>query len=444
MAFARPQQVRHVDENADHVKESKGAAGMGRALQPSDNNRRALGDIGNLFNNNLHVGKGQAGAKKAAALVEKPQAKRPTGGVLTRRAAAAAEAAGLAALEKAPEAVPAGKPRPAPRAEPAAAEQARKPPVAVQAASTSAILQKRSEDAVAVRNPAPPPAPEVDVDELDKSNPRAATEYVNDIFDYFRRVEPHYRVSPSYMSRQTDINDRMRAILLDWLVEVHFKFKLLPETLYLTANIIDRFLEKKLVMRKKLQLVGVTAMLIASKYEDIWAPEVRDFVYISDQAYTAEQILEMEKIMLNSLRFSLTVPTALNFLNRYCKVGLQAAEGQEQEMKQAVHFATYLVELSLVDYSCLKFSYSQVAAAAVFCTRLMLQMEPVMPQGMWKHSGFTEEALRPAALAMAALHRKAPTSNLISVHKKYGAPRFLSVSKIAGLHDRLQERINAQ
>lgn len=83
----------------------------------------------------------------------------------------------------------------------------------------------------------------------------------------------------------------------------------MPETLYLTVNLIDRFLEAKQVTRKHLQLVGVTAMLVASKYEEIWAPEVRDFVYISDRAYTRDQILNMEKIMLNCLRFNLTVPS---------------------------------------------------------------------------------------------------------------------------------------
>ena len=77
----------------------------------------------------------------------------------------------------------------------------------------------------------------------------------------------------------------MRAILVDWLVEVHLKFKLMPETLFLTANLIDRYLATRAVSRKNLQLVGVTAMLVASKYEEIWAPEVRDFVYISDKAY---------------------------------------------------------------------------------------------------------------------------------------------------------------
>lgn len=83
----------------------------------------------------------------------------------------------------------------------------------------------------------------------------------------------------------------MRAILIDWLIEVHFKFKLLPETLFLTINLIDRYLERVIVNRTKLQLVGVTSMLIASKYEEIYAPEVRDFVYITDNAYTKEEIL---------------------------------------------------------------------------------------------------------------------------------------------------------
>ena len=111
----------------------------------------------------------------------------------------------------------------------------------------------------------------------------------------------------------------MRAILIDWLVEVHLKFKLMPETLFLTHNLIDRFLSKKVVTRKNLQLVGVTAMLLASKYEEIWAPEVRDFVYISDKAYSREQILDMEKQMLNTLGFHLTVPTPYQFLSRFYK-----------------------------------------------------------------------------------------------------------------------------
>ena len=88
------------------------------------------------------------------------------------------------------------------------------------------------------------------------------------------------------MANQKEINDKMRAILVDWLIEVHSKFKLQKETLFLTINIIDRFLEKTIVSKSRLQLVGVTALLIASKYEEIYPPEVKDFVYITDRAYS--------------------------------------------------------------------------------------------------------------------------------------------------------------
>lgn len=97
--------------------------------------------------------------------------------------------------------------------------------------------------------------------------------------------------NPDYMTTQEDINEKMRSVLVDWLIEVHLKFKLLPETLYLTINLIDRYLSRVKVTRKRLQLVGVTSMLIASKYEEIYPPEIKDFVFVTDQAYNREDLL---------------------------------------------------------------------------------------------------------------------------------------------------------
>ena len=123
--------------------------------------------------------------------------------------------------------------------------------------------------------------------------------------------------SPNYMNRQNDVNEKMRGILVDWIIEVHLKFKLLPETLFLTVSLIDRYLEKTQIMRTKLQLVAVSAMLIASKYEEIYAPEVRDFVFITDNAYTKEEILTMEMSILTTLQFNITTPSAFRFLERF-------------------------------------------------------------------------------------------------------------------------------
>ena len=115
----------------------------------------------------------------------------------------------------------------------------------------------------------------------------------------------------------------MRGILIDWLIDVHLKFKLLPETMFLTVNLIDRFLEKEVIMRNKLQLVGITAMLIACKYEEIYAPEVKDFVYITDKAYTKHEVLNMENTIMSTLEFNITVATANKYLEVYkylCKI----------------------------------------------------------------------------------------------------------------------------
>jgi len=128
------------------------------------------------------------------------------------------------------------------------------------------------------------------IDERDKEDPLCATAYVEEMYNTFREKEETTSVRPLYMESQKYINERMRAILVDWLVEVHLKFKLVPETLYLTINLIDRYLERADVSRPKLQLVGVTCLLIASKYEEIYPPELRDLVYICDRAYTRNDV----------------------------------------------------------------------------------------------------------------------------------------------------------
>lgn len=135
----------------------------------------------------------------------------------------------------------------------------------------------------------------VDIDAADASNQLATVEYVEDLYKYYYKLEESSSRVHDYMDSQPDINIKMRAILVDWLIEVHNKFELTPETLYLTIYIVDRFLSVKAVLRRELQLVGISVMLIASKYEEIWAPEVNDFVCISDRAYKREQVLVMEK-----------------------------------------------------------------------------------------------------------------------------------------------------
>lgn len=131
----------------------------------------------------------------------------------------------------------------------------------------------------------------------------------------------HRRPNALYPEQyQADVNAKMRAILVDWLVEVAEEYKLCADTLYLSVNYIDRFLSIHPVQRSNLQLVGITCMWIASKYEEIYPPNVNDFCYITDNTYSKEQMVAMEELILKKLKYELTVPTSKTFLRRLLQV----------------------------------------------------------------------------------------------------------------------------
>ena len=179
-----------------------------------------------------------------------------------------------------------------------------------------------------------------------------------------RAAQGRNRVSPSYLSKQTDINAKMRAILIDWLVEVHLKFELMPETLYLTVNLVDRYLEKEQVMRGKLQLVGVTAMFMASKYvpQTVQRVPCEVFVCIAAETYPRDELLSMERHMRASLNFQLTTPITCVFLRRLAKVAFIVTTPRSTTEL----LANYLVELTLQDYKMLKYLPSTICASAVY------------------------------------------------------------------------------
>ncbi|KAH9738828.1 cyclin-B1-2 [Citrus sinensis] len=248
----------------------------------------------------------------------------------------------------------------------------------------------------------------VDIDAKDANNDLAGVEYVEDIYKFYKLVENESRPC-SYIHTQTEITERMRAILVDWLIDVHQEFELSQETLYLTINIIDRFLSVKVVSRRELQLVGMGAMLIASKYEEIWAPEVNDLVRIADNAYSHQEVLAMEKTILRKLEWTLTVPTYYVFL----------------DMENTVYF---LAELGMMHYDTLMFSPSMVAASAVYAARCTLNRSPAWTDTLRFHTGFSETQLMDCARLLVYFHSKASENRLQVVHKKYARTQRGSVS----------------
>ncbi|OAY80169.1 Cyclin-B1-1 [Ananas comosus] len=132
----------------------------------------------------------------------------------------------------------------------------------------TSVLTARSKDACGLTGK--PKELVQDIDVSDADDQLAVVDYVEDIYN-MRASRPH-----DYIDSQVEIDAKMGAILADWIIEVHHKFELMPKTLYLTFYVIDRYLSMEMVPRRELQLVGVGAMLIACKYEEIWAPEVEE------------------------------------------------------------------------------------------------------------------------------------------------------------------------
>lgn len=259
-----------------------------------------------------------------------------------------------------------------------------------------------------------------DIDERDSENPLLCTDVVNQMYDYFSDAEMANKVDSSYMSQQPYINERMRTILVDWLVEVHLKFKMVPETLYLTVHIIDRFLAMKQVRRSKLQLVGVAALLLASKYEEIYPPELRDLVYITDRAYNKQEILEMENQIVTTLDYNLTLPTTHSFLCRF----LKAAHAD----RMMVQMACYLSERSLQEFGMLKYLPSVVAAAAVCVARKSLRRHPWSPT-LVKYTKYDEPDLMECLREMEVFADATATQQQ-AVYRKYSNTKFGAVAKM--------------
>lgn len=190
------------------------------------------------------------------------------------------------------------------------------------------------------------------------------TSYTKDTANLFHGIESRLLPLYGYMKHQTDISEKMRAMLVDWLIEVHNRFSLSPETLSLTVNLIDRFLEKEKILRNRLQLVGVTSLFIASKYEEQYPPLVKDFSYITDSAFDEDDIISMEKLMLQTLDYNLTTPSVIKFLDLY-------QENLDLERRN-VCLMLYLIELSYLEYKMIKHKPSITAAAAIYLSKKIL------------------------------------------------------------------------
>lgn len=277
-----------------------------------------------------------------------------------------------------------------------------------------------------------------DIDVRDRNDPASATDYVQEMYEHFRDKEEVTSVDRMYMGpahagKQPFINESMRCILVDWLIEVHYKFKLFPETLYLTVNILDRFLSESAesITKRDLQLVGVTALLISSKYEEMYIPELRDLTYICDGAYTEAKILRMEEKILKTLDYNVTVPTPYTFMVRFLK-----AAHADKLMSQITNFVLDGTLLSLEHLTCV-WRPSELAAAAVMIARRAVGRLNWSPTLMKYTLYDEEEIVRVARAVLIAKNRLDGNRELLALQKKYSKNKYGKVShyKFAPIED---------
>jgi cyclin B len=199
---------------------------------------------------------------------------------------------------------------------------------------------------------------EIETRITNSEDPQVNNEYLLEMYQNLKLEEKNIKSLFGYMKNQSDINEKMRAMLVDWLIDVHFKFKLKANTLFLTIWLVDKYLSLKKVKRNKLQLIGVTCMLISCKYEEIYSPEVFDFVYITENSYEKKDIIDLEMEILTLLDFNITVPTSNSFYEIISSLLCFSI--------QEFFLGKYLLEMFLLDYRSLKYKPSEIANTICF------------------------------------------------------------------------------
>lgn len=251
-------------------------------------------------------------------------------------------------------------------------------------------------------------------------DPRSVAAHLDAIVCSLALRDGQYESLRDHLAKQPDINAKMRGILVDWLVDVNLKFKLLPQTLFLSVALLDRYLAARQVLRQRLQLVGVTALMMAAKFEEVYPPQLKDYVAVCDNAYTRTELLSTEAEILAALNFEIARPTSYSFLELLRqRVVLE---------DKAFVFARYLLETALLDPLHLRHSPLDLAAAALFLVHKIFKRAWVAApvEGL---GPFDEGRVKLCAKDLFVLLNRHDAGALSAVKRKFAEEQYFEVSK---------------
>ncbi len=262
-------------------------------------------------------------------------------------------------------------------------------------------------------------------DQLDMRDPQCVAEFAQEVYDSMLDLEMVYKVDHDYLSKsQTEIKDTSRAFLVEWIIDVHRKFRLLAETLHITVSIIDRYLSRCPTKKSDLHLLGVAALLISTKYEEIYPPELKDLLSISENKFTKLDVLKMETKILSALEFNFTPPTSLRFLERYRKLSNTASDDQ------IFFFAQYIVEISLLDSSLLKHKPSEIAGAGLILAAKAIKRINAWNKDMERATGYKEDHLKTVVEEVKSFAYEINPKFLSTLKYKFSKPEYFEVANV--------------
>jgi len=252
--------------------------------------------------------------------------------------------------------------------------------------------------------------------------------YSNDVHQSQFRTEKRFfsKVGEGIAWEGNPINPAMRSILVNWLAEVVDEFKMKSQTLFLSVMYLDRFLQATNdIHRHLLQLVGVTCLWIAAKFEEVDVPDVEEFVYITDNTYNTQEIISTERYILNRLDYDLACVTIENFLYRFLEVG-----GITPEQDQMTTHAKFVAELSLTYYPINKlYSPSLIAASIVCLVKHTNNMLPICSQLFLSYTCCTKEQIIPCMHYLLYAYKNI-TMQQTALVEKYKKEKYKSVALI--------------
>ncbi len=232
------------------------------------------------------------------------------------------------------------------------------------------------------------------------------------------------KIKSSYMNNQNEINDQMRAILVDWLIEVHYRFRFKRKTLFQTIYIIDLYLSYNIIYKKDLQLLGVVSLLISAKENEVVYPTIEDFISITDNAYNKSELLYMEIHVLQSLNFDILFPTPDEFYNILSKIF--------NFNKLQHHFGEYFLDSALIDYNMLKYKYSTISIACIYIVMKFFNLNGYKDLYSSKFilGDTTEKLIKECSKYLCFLVKNLSKSYLKATKEKYSSKEFDNVEAI--------------